>query len=142
MYHGVMHQGAFDANIRALAPGKRTYVDGGVVRDLPRWPELVDGIRFGVLERARRLLLVRLEFAEHDVILEKVVPLEITRHLGGGHRPGEDVVVLSDQLAERILDDVLAANPEQRTEIALLVNRVNQVRRASREAGNQPGRTG
>ena len=137
MHHGVMYQGTYDANVRALVPGRRTFEEGGAERPLPPWPELVDGIRFGVLQRGRHLLIARLEFDDHDIVLHQVVPLDTMRHLGGGRRPGEDVVVVSDDLAERILDDILAANPAQTTAVALLVNRVNQVRRAAREARGQ-----
>lgn len=134
MHHGVMVQGGFEANIRLLAPGRRTYVDGGVERPLPAWPADVDGIRFGALERRGRWLITRIQFAEHDVILHHPVPADTLRHLGGRVRPGASLAVLTDDLAERILDDLLEANRAQTNAIALVVNRVNQVRRAAREA--------
>ena len=138
MYHGVMHQGGYDANVAALVPGRRTWHDGTAERPLPPWSDRVDGIRFGVLQRGRRLLIARLEFGDQDVILHHVVPLDTMRHLGGGRRPvagaGGEVVTIGDEQAERMLDDILAANPAQTNVVALLVNRVNQVRRAAREA--------
>lgn len=134
MLHGVMYQGSYDANMRGLVPGRHTLVEEGVERELPPWPAAVDGIRFGALERRRRLLILRLAYADLDVILHQPVVLDVVRHLGGGRPPGRDVALLSDELAETVLDDVLAANPAQTNAIALVVNRVNQVRRASREA--------
>lgn len=133
MLHGVMRQGTFEANARVLQPGGTTYVVDGAVRELPAWPASVDGIRFGALERRRRMLIVRVAFGDQDVILHQPVVLDPVRHLDG-RRPEAAVVVVGDDLAERILDDVLAANPAQTNAIALVVNRVNQVRRASREA--------
>jgi len=137
-----MHQGGYDANVRQLAPGRRTYVDGSEVRDLPAWPPAIDGIRFGVLERRGRLLVVRLAFADQEVLLHRPVGLDPVRHLGGGRRPGPDVAPIGDRLAEYLIDDLLAANPAQKNAVALLVNRVNQVRRASREAAARSGSQG
>lgn len=134
MLHGVMCQGTYDANVRTLVPGRHSSVDGGVERSLPPWPQAVDGIRFGALERRNRLLVVRLAFDDLDVVLHSPIVLDTVRHLGGGHRPGREVALIGDELAERLLDDVLAANAGQTNAIALVVNRVNQVRRASREA--------
>jgi hypothetical protein len=94
----------------------------------------VNGLRFGALERRGRWLITRVEFAEHDVILHHPVPADTMRHLGGRLRPGASLALLTDDLAERILDDVLEANRAQTNAIALVVNRVNQVRRAAREA--------
>lgn len=133
MRHGVMNQGSFEANIRLLAPGRRTFTASGTERALPAWPAEVDGIRFGALERGSRWLITRVEFADQDVILHHPVPLDTIRHLGGRRRPGASVLLLTDDMAELVLDDVLAANGAQTNAIALVVNRVNQVRRTARE---------
>jgi hypothetical protein len=128
-----MNQGSFEANIRLLAPGRQTAVVDGAERPLPQWPADVNGIRFGALERRGRWLITRLEFAEQDVILHHPVLLDTIRHLGGRRRPGTNVVLLTDDLAECLLDDILEANGAQTRAVALVVNRVNQVRRAARE---------
>lgn len=134
MLHGLMRQGGYDANVRSLAPGATTYVEGSAIVALPAWPPEVDGIRFGALERRRRLLVCRLGFADLDLILHQPLVLDPIRHLAGASRPGEPVALLDDEHAERLLDDVLAANPGQTNAVALVVNRVNQVRRALRES--------
>lgn len=134
MLHGVMRQGGYDANIRALAPGATTYSEGGTSVSLPEWPLEIDGIRFGALERRGRLLVCRVAYADLDVILHQPLVLDALRHLGGASRPGALVAVLDDEHAEVLLDDVLAANPAQTNAVALVVNRVNQVRRTLREA--------
>lgn len=133
MRHGVMNQGGFEANVRLLAPGRQTCMADGVERPLPAWPPEVNGIRFGALERRGRWLITRVAFDDQDVILHHPVLLDTLRHLGGRRRPGAVVVQLTDDLAERVLDDLLEANRAQTREIALVVNRVNQVRRAARE---------
>jgi hypothetical protein len=128
-----MNQGGFEANIRLLAPGRQTAVVDGAERPVPPWPSDVNGIRFGALERRGRWLITRVEFADQDVILHHPVLLDTIRHLGGRRRPGATVVLLTDDLAERLLDDILEANVAQTRAVALVVNRVNQVRRAARE---------
>lgn len=134
MLHGVMRQGGYEDNVRSLVPGGTTYLEGGATLPLPPWPGEVDGIRFGVLERRRRLLVCRVAFADLDVVLHQPLVLDPIRHLGGASRPGTLVALLDDEHAEMLLDDVLAANPGQTNAVALVVNRVNQVRRTSREA--------
>jgi hypothetical protein len=42
--------------------------------------------------------------------------------------------VIKDDVASALLDDIIASNPEQQTELALLLNRVNHVRRGDRES--------
>lgn len=134
MLHGVMRQGGYEANVRSLGTAAATYIEGGATVALPAWPPEVDGIRFGALERRRRLLVCRLGYADLDVILHTPVVLDPMRHQGGASRPGPVVALLDDEHAERLLDDVLAANPGQTNAVALVVNRVNQVRRSLREA--------
>lgn len=141
MLHGVMWQGAYEANVRTLVPGRHSYLDAGVDRALPPWPEAVDGIRFGALERRNRLLVVRIAFDDLDVVLHSPIVLDTARHLGGGRRPGHEVVLIGDDPAERLLDDALATNAGQTNAIALVVNRVNQVRRASRERAGRGAAT-
>lgn len=134
MLHGVMRQGGYDSNVRSLAPGGTTYFDGTATVPLPEWPPEIDGIRFGALERRQRLLVCRVAYADLDVILHQPLVLDPLRHLGGAPRPGPLVAMLDDEHAEVLLDDVLAANPGQTNAVALVVNRVNQVRRTLREA--------
>lgn len=134
MLHGVMRQGSYDANITSLAPGATTYTDGTTRVPLPDWPPEIDGIRFGALERRRRLLVCRVGFADLDVVLHHPLVLDPVRHLGGASRQGAVAAVLDDAHAEVLLDDILAANPGQTNAVALVVNRVNQVRRTLRES--------
>ena len=130
MRHGLMYQGGFERNYPELSPGARSFRGSdGTEQMLPDWPESVDGVRFGYMERrGRKFLVVRLQFDEHDVVLRTPVALEPLRHMGGQRfRPRP--LLLSDENASALLDDVIECNPEQSTEIALLINRVNQVRR-------------
>jgi hypothetical protein len=130
MRHGLMYQGGFERNYASLAPGTRTFVtSAGAVQALPEWPDAVDGVRFGYMERrARKFLVVRLQFDEHDIVLRTPIALDRMRHMGN-QRFTARPILLADTSASALLDDVIECNPEQSTEIALLINRVNQVRR-------------
>ena len=130
MLHGLMYQGGFERNFATLDPGAQSFrASDGAVRELPDWPDAVDGVRFGYMERrGRRFLVVRLQFDEHDIVLRTPVALDRLRHMGN-QRFSARPTLLSDASASALLDDVIECNPEQSTEIALLINRVNQVRR-------------
>lgn len=133
MRHGLMYQGGFERNYPSLEPGTTSFVGtDGRTHQFPEWPSEVDGVRFGYLERrAKRFVVARVQFEEHDVILGAAVVLDPLRHLGGKRLT--PVCVLADDLASHLLDDALAQNPDQLTELALLINRVNQVRRGTTE---------
>jgi hypothetical protein len=53
------------------------------------------------------------------------------RHLGN-KRFAPEPTTITDKMAETLLDDMIERNPEQQEELALLINRVNQVRRTAR----------
>jgi hypothetical protein len=130
MRHGLMYQGGFEENFAALERGARSFraSDGSEV-GLPDWPESVDGVRFGYMERrGRKFVVVRVQYDEHDVVLRTPVALDRLRHMGN-QRFSARPTLITDSCAEALLDDVIERNPEQSTEIALLINRVNQVRR-------------
>jgi hypothetical protein len=130
MRHGLMYQGGFEQNFASLVPGARTFRSStGVEQQLPQWPDTVDGVRFGYMERrGRKFCVVRLQFDEHDVVLRTPVTLDRMRHMGN-QRFAPRPILLTDANASALLDDVIECNPDQSTEIALLINRVNQIRR-------------
>ena len=135
MRHGLMYQGGFEQNFATLAPGAHTFrTSDGTEQPLPGWPATVDGVRFGYMERrGRKFVVVRLQFDEHDIILRTSVALDRMRHMGN-QRFAARPIHLTDASASALLDDVIECNSEQSTEIALLINRVNQVRRGGRRA--------
>ena len=130
MRHGLMYQGGFEQNFPTLVPGARTFrSSSGADQPLPQWPDAVDGVRFGYMERrGRKFCVVRLQFDEHDVVLRTPVTLDRMRHMGN-QRFAARPILLTDANASALLDDVIECNPDQSTEIALLINRVNQIRR-------------
>ena len=130
MNHAFMYQGAFERNYTSLRPGATTYqARNGASVDIPAWPSEVNGVRVGYMERrGKKFYAVRVQFEDHDIVLGNPVALDPLRHMGNRRFAAEPTIV-DDDCASVFLDDVIERNPEQAAELALLINRVNQVRR-------------
>src|SRR5438105_2890925 len=99
---------------------------------IPEWPDDVNGVKIGYMEKSgKKFYAVRVQFEGHDIILKDPVLLDPMRHLGN-KRFAPEPTMITDTMAETLLDDMIERNPEQQEELALLINRVNQVRRATR----------
>ena len=133
MRHGYMYNGAFETNYSALRPGTTTYTSTeGEVRQLRDWPEKVDGIRVGYMEKSgKKFYAVRVQYDDHDVVLENPVHIDPMRHMGN-RRFAADPTFVSDDEASVLLDDIIRDNPEKQPELAMMINRINQIRRAAR----------
>jgi hypothetical protein len=133
MQHGLMYQGSFEQNYSGLETGSSAFRGtDGVEHRIPEWPKDVNGVKIGYMEKAgKKFYAVRVQFEGHDIILKNPVLLDPMRHLGN-KRFAPEPTTISDPIAETLLDDLIERNPEQQEELALLINRVNQVRRASR----------
>jgi hypothetical protein len=134
MLHALIYQGSFELNFAKLVPGATEYVaTDGTPRTLAPRPASVDGLVIGYMERAgKKFSAVRLQFEDRDIVLRNAVPLDPMRHMGN-RRFTARPIMLDDNHASVLLDDVLAQNPRQQPELALLINRVNQVRRGERK---------
>jgi hypothetical protein len=134
MLHCLIYQGALERNFEHLGDGSSTYIatDGTPRLVAPR-PPTVDGIVIGYMERTgKKFSVVRLQFEDSDISLRNPVPLDRMRHMGN-RRFSPQPVLLSDELVSVLRDDILAQNSPQQVELALLINRVNVVRRGGRE---------
>jgi hypothetical protein len=133
MQHALMYQGSFEKNYSELEPGVSAFrgTDGSEHR-IPEWPSDINGVKIGYMEKSgKKFYAVRVQFEGHDIILKNPVLLDPMRHLGN-KRFAPEPTTITDPIAETLLDDLIERNPEQQEELALLINRVNQVRRASR----------
>ena len=133
MQHGLMYQGSFEQNYSGLQPGAKAFrgTDGAEHR-IPEWPTDVNGVKIGYMEKSgKKFYAVRVQFEGHDIILKNPVLLDPMRHLGN-KRFAPEPTTITDPIAETLLDDLIDENPEQQEELALLINRVNQVRRSNR----------
>ena len=131
MQHGFMYQGGFEWNYPALTPGATEYrTRRGIAVAIPEWPGEINGLRVGYMERGgKKFFAVRVQFEEHDIVLAKPLAIDPIRYLGN-RRFSPEPTVVPDDLASALLDDLIEVNPTQTTELALLINRVNAVRRA------------
>jgi hypothetical protein len=132
-----MYSGAFETNYQALTPGTTTYktTDGGEAT--LDWPDKIDGIRVSYMEKAgKKFFAVRVQHDTHDVILENPVHLEPERHMNNRRLTPEPLSVTDDE-ASALLDDIIRDNPDKQSELALMINRINSIRRAARaESGS------
>jgi hypothetical protein len=128
-----MYGGAFELNYDGLSSGSGTYKStSGETHPLPVWPDDVDGVRVWYMEKAgKKFYAVRLQFESHDIVLANPVAIDPLRHMNNRRFSAQPTLVRDDQMTT-LLDDVIRENPETQPELAMLINRVNQVRRAGR----------
>ena len=133
MQHGLMYQGSYEKNYSVLQPGVSAFRGtDDTEHQIPEWPADVNGVKIGYMEKSgKKFYAVRVQFEGHDIILKNPVVLDPMRHLGNKRFAAEPTTI-TDPMAETLLDDMIARNPEQQEELALLINRVNQVRRSTR----------
>ncbi len=133
MHHAYMYNGAFETNFSKLRPGTTTYVTTeGKSRSLPTFSEAINGIRVGYMEKSgKKFYAVRVQYDNHDIVLAKPVALNPLTHMGN-RRFASDPTLVGDEEASALLDDIIRENPEKQPELAMMINRINQVRRAGR----------
>lgn len=127
MQHVLRFEGGYERNFSALRPGADEYdgEDGARQHAVP-WPAEADGIRFGFMEqRGKRFLAVRVEYADQQVVLRHPVRLDPSRHLGG-RRFSPKPIPLADESASALLADMLDLNPELRSELHAVRDRVRR----------------
>jgi len=134
MPHGYMYGGAFELNYDGLSAGSQTYKStSGEPQPLKEWPDSVDGVRVWYMEKSgKKFYAVRLQFESHDIVLAHPVAIDPLRHMNNRRFSAQPTLVRDDQMTT-LLDDIIRENPETQPELAMLINRVNQVRRAGRE---------
>lgn len=133
MRHGYMYGGAFELNYDGLSSGSDSYKStSGEALPLPTWPDDVDGVRIWYMEKAgKKFYAVRLQFDSHDIVLSHPVAIDPLRHMNNRRFSAQPTLV-KDSEVSTLLDDVIRDNPETQPELAMMINRVNQIRRAGR----------
>jgi hypothetical protein len=131
-----MYNGAFELNYTGLRPGTTTYkTTDGEERPLPPWPDKVDGVRVGYMEKSgKKFFAVRVQYRDHDIVLENPVALDPLRHMNNRRFSPQPIPVTDDE-ASALIDDIIRDTPEKQPELAMLINGINQTRRASRPKG-------
>ena len=140
MRHAYMYSGAFERNYNSLAPGQSSYqTTDGEERPLPAWPDKIDGVRIGYMEKTgKKFYAVRVQYPDHDIVLENPVALDPLRHMNNRRFTAEPIVVGDDE-ASTLLDDIIRDNPDKQPELAMMINRINQVRRSAPPSSSSKG---
>jgi len=128
-----MYGGAYELNYDGLSTERATYKStSGEAHPLPTWPEDVDGVRVWYMEKTgKKFYAVRLQFESHDIVLAHAVAIDPLRHMNNRRFSAQPTLVRDSEVSA-LLDDVIRENPETQPELAMLINRVNQVRRSGR----------
>ena len=115
MHHGLMYQGGYESNFSDLKAGSNSFKGSdGTTRQLPDWPEQVDGVRFGYMEKpGKHFVAVRVQFEEKDVVLENPIAVDAARHMGYGKRFGPEPTVIPDETARVLMTDIMKKNLDQ-----------------------------
>lgn len=133
MRHALLYNGAYESNFQDLAPGTTTYKSTDGTEHPLVWPDEIDGVRVGYMERTgKKFYAVRVQYGDHDIVLENPVHIDPERHLNA-RRFSANPMRMTDDEASQLLDDVIRDNPDKQPELAMLINRINQVRRAGRQ---------
>jgi len=89
-------------------------------------------VRVGYMEKSgKKFYAVRVQYTDHDIVLENPVALDPLRHMNNRRFSPQPIQVTDDE-ASALIDDIIRDNPDKQPELAMLINRINQTRRASR----------
>jgi hypothetical protein len=126
MLHALMYHGSFETNFPALKPGARTFRGSdGTDRVLGEWPADVEGLRVGYMERAgKRFVAVRVMDDQADIVVAHELLLDPPSHMGYGKRFSAEPTLIEDDAARQLLDDLIARNPDQRSELEAVKSRM------------------
>ena len=108
--HTLVYYGFYDASFHKLVPGQaRAWTKDGAESavELPP-PDKFDGIKFGFMQRSEGFVIVQVD----NLVLRAPVLFVGGRH--GPKGPGPQWSNLDDDVATRILVDVIVANAELR----------------------------
>lgn len=127
MQHALRFEGSFERNFSAIgASGTEYEGDDGSPQHAVPWPVEANGLRFGFMEqRGKRFLAVRVQYADEEIVLRHPVRLDPTRHLGG-RRFSPKPIPLADSSASALFGDMVDLNPELRTQLHALRDRVRR----------------
>jgi hypothetical protein len=126
MSHALMYQGGFETNFPGLKPGARTFHGSdGSERVLGDWPDDADGLRVGYMEKSgKRFVAVRVMDDQADIVLQHELLIDAPSHMGYGKRFGAEPTMIQDDTAKRLLDDIIARNPDQKADLEAIKSRM------------------
>jgi hypothetical protein len=125
MKHAIGYLGWYERSFPRLKAGDyKCLLKDGSVSKIDERPRNVDGVFFGYMECAgKKFVAVRAEHGGYNVVVSNPVPLKPKRHTDGkgfGPNPSR----FSDASAERLLIDMIAANPNESQELRKIADRL------------------
>ena len=126
MPHALMYHGSYEANFSRMKSGATTFLGSdGAERKIPDWPDEVDGLRVGYMEKAgKRFVAVRVMDDKADVMLENAMIISPPSHMGHGKRFSAEPTIIDDEPAQQLLKDIAKKNPNQRAELEAIRDRM------------------
>ena len=126
MRHALLYSGNFENNFTTLKPGATSFTGSdGAAHEL-KWPNDADGVRISFMEKTgKHFVAVRVQQGTDDVVLERALLLEASRHLGGGKRFGPEPILVNDDMAKLILEEAIDRNESQRAELGKIRMRLS-----------------
>jgi hypothetical protein len=120
MRHCLLYAGSFERNFPTLRAGATTFEGSdGASHSLPAVPPDVDGVRVSYMEKSgKKFYAVRVQSGKTDVVLQHEVLIDPPTHMGYGKRFGAEPTVVDDEAMAALLGDIMARNPEQKTQLA------------------------
>jgi hypothetical protein len=114
MKHTILYRGHISLNFNRLRSDTTKYVTvDGMEMPEPGKLKSVDGIAFGYMEgRGKEFFAVSVE----NVILDAPIRIDTDRHTDGKGFPPQGAI-FGDESAQRLLADILRANPSRAEEI-------------------------
>ena len=126
MRHTLLYSGNFENNFTTLKTGSTTFTGSDGAEHALNWPNDADGVRISFMEKTgKHFVAVRVQQGADDIILERALLLEASRHLGGGKRFGPEPIVINDDMAKLILEDAIDRNESQRAELGKIRMRLS-----------------
>jgi hypothetical protein len=121
-----MYHGAFESNFSRMKSGATTFLGSdGSERTIPEWPDEADGLRIGYMEKTgKKFVAVRVIHGKADVMLENEMVISPPTHMGYGKRFSPEPTIIDDEAAEQLLKDIAKKNPNQRTELKAIRDRM------------------
>lgn len=121
-----MYHGAFESNFSRMKSGATTFLGSdGSERTIPEWPDEADGLRIGYMEKTgKKFVAVRVIHGKVDVMLENEMVISPPTHMGYGKRFSPEPTIIDDEAAEQLLKDIAKKNPNQRTELKAIRDRM------------------
>lgn len=115
-----MYVGSFERNFANLTPTTNTFEGSdGQLRSYAPWPEGVNGLRIGFMEKAgKKFVAVRVADDTSDVVLQNEMVLVPGEHFGFGvHLSGTPSVVEDNIAVMKMLEDITKKNVHHSDEL-------------------------